>query len=160
VIVREPALRAAKLDDRTFRQIVRHTPLVSIDLIVLDDRGRALLGLRAKEPARGFWFVCGGRIRNAEPIIEAFDRIATDELGWALDFSEARSRGVYEHLYPTNRFEEPGYGTHYVVLAYEISQANGVDPRPDHQHSELKWWSVPDLLASPVVHTYTKAYFR
>jgi hypothetical protein len=31
--------------------------------------------------------------------------------------------------------------------------------RPDAQHRELAWWRVPDLLASPEVHPYTKAYF-
>ena len=33
-------------------------------------------------------------------------------------------------------------------------------PKPDHQHSEFKWWSIEDLLASPEVHNYCKNYFH
>ena len=155
----KPDPDAARLDEEAFRQIVRHAPLVSIDLIVLDRQGRALLGLRANEPARGFWFVCGGRILKGEAIRDGFARIMRHEMGHECAFTEAKPRGVYEHLYETNRFGEPGFGTHYVVLAYEIVVPDHLELRPDAQHRELAWWRVPDLLASPEVHPYTKAYF-
>jgi colanic acid biosynthesis protein WcaH len=53
-----------------------------------------------------------------------------------------------------------GYGTHYVVLGYELRWPSTAVPRPDDQHSELRWWSVPELLASDRVHENAKAYFR
>ena len=155
----QPDPDAARLDEDIFRQIVRHAPLVSIDLVVLDRQGRALLGLRTNEPALGFWFVCGGRILKGEAIRDGFARIMRHEMGHACAFTEAKPRGVYEHLYETNRFGEPGFGTHYVVLAYEIVVPDHLELRPDAQHRELAWWRVPDLLASPEVHPYTKAYF-
>lgn len=155
-----PDRHIAKLDDETFRHVVRHAPLVSIDLIVLDRRHRALLGLRANEPARGFWFVCGGRILKGEAIRRGFARVMREELGYACAFAEARSRGVFEHRYETNRFGEPGFGTHYIVLAYEVVLPDDLDLRPDAQHRELAWWHISDLLASPAVHPYTKAYFE
>jgi len=37
-----------------------------------------------------------------------------------LAFKDARFLGVFEHLYPTNFTEKEDFGTHYVVLAYEI----------------------------------------
>lgn len=37
-------------------------PLVSFDLIIRDPDGRALLRLRTNDPAKGFYFVPGGRI--------------------------------------------------------------------------------------------------
>jgi colanic acid biosynthesis protein WcaH len=82
-----------------------------------------------------------------------------NELGYTCAFTEAMPRGVYEHLYETNRFGDPGFGTHYIVLAYEVVVPDHLEPRPDAQHRELAWWRVPDLLASPEVHPYTKAYF-
>jgi colanic acid biosynthesis protein WcaH len=48
---------------------------------VLDCQGRALLGLRANEPAYGLWFVCGGRILKGEPIRDGFGRIIAHETG-------------------------------------------------------------------------------
>lgn len=46
----------------TFKTVIESTPLVSIDLIVLNSEGKILLGKRLKHPAQGYWFVPRGRI--------------------------------------------------------------------------------------------------
>ncbi len=69
-----PAPRASKarpLARDAFLAVVRDAPLVSIDLVLPDDVGRLLMGLRTNEPARGSWFVPGGRILKDEPLDEA-----------------------------------------------------------------------------------------
>ena len=48
-----------RLDRSRFLEVVRDSPLVSIDLVVRDDAGRALLGYRVNAPARNTWFVSG-----------------------------------------------------------------------------------------------------
>ena len=68
--------------------------------------------------------------------------------------------GVFEHFYDSNRSGNGGYGTHYVVLGYELRWPSAAVPRPDDQHSELRWWPVAELLASDRVHENAKAYFR
>jgi colanic acid biosynthesis protein WcaH len=142
-----------------FRQIVRHTPLVSIDLVITDDTGHVLLGLRTNEPARGVWFVPGGIIRKNETISDAFQRILQAETGRNAAVTDAEFLGVYQHFYDANHFEEPGWGTHYVVLGYRLR----VGARPaialDDQHSRICWMAPTDILASPDVHENTKAYF-
>lgn len=152
-----PAPRS--LDADALRHVVRSAPLVSIDLIVRDPAGRVLLGLRSNEPARGWYFVPGGMIRKNESLAEAFARILTGETGLAGDFAAARLLGAYEHFYDTNRFAEPGYGTHYIALGYELRLAAPQAALADAQHSELRWWTVADLLAAPEVHANVKAYF-
>jgi hypothetical protein len=76
------------------------------------------------------------------------------------DFESARFLGVYQHMYSNNRFGEPDVGTHYVVLAYELS----LNPRPavmlDSQHSICEWMDEADLKSRHTVHQYTKAYFQ
>jgi colanic acid biosynthesis protein WcaH len=91
-----------KLSHDELAGVVKKTPLVSIDLVVKNNRGEILVGLRKNEPARGFWFVPGGRILKDERIAEAFARIGHDELGIDLAFEDARFLGVFEHLYPNN----------------------------------------------------------
>jgi len=93
-------------------------------------------------------------------IDDAFSRILYTETGLNLQRSSARFLGVYEHLYSVNRFCEPGYGTHYVVLGYDVTLQNRPDIQLDDQHSAIKWLPIPDLLAAPDVHENTKAYFR
>jgi len=56
------------LDDKKFLEIADLSPLVSIDLIVYNDKNKVLLGKRANRPAKDYWFVPGGRIRKNEKI--------------------------------------------------------------------------------------------
>lgn len=142
-----------------FRVVVRHAPLVSIDLIVTRADGGVLLGLRSNAPARGTWFVPGGRVRKDERIADAFVRIARAELGVPLRVDGAAFAGVFEHFYPTNFAGAPEVSTHYVVLAYRVPWPEGAAPVADAQHEELRWWPVAELLAAPEVHPHVKAYF-
>ena len=145
-------------DDEAFLGIVEATPLVAIDLVIGDERGRVLLGKRVNRPAQGSWFVPGGRIRKDERIRDALARIAQAELGAPV--GEAMLLGAFDHLYADNFLGRPGITTHYVVLAYACTLGAGAAPRPDRQHSELRWWEAGELLASPEVHENTKRYFR
>jgi colanic acid biosynthesis protein WcaH len=145
--------------DRTLLTIIQHTPLVSIDLIIYNPKGEVLLGLRRNRPARGTWFVPGGRIRKDERISLALLRIAKTEVGLELEPRSAHLLGVYEHMYEDNFSGKAGVSTHYVVLGFEIHLDAPFDPQGDDQHSRMQWWSIKQLLASPEVHANTKAYF-
>ncbi|MDP2000518.1 MAG: hypothetical protein Q8K22_13130 [Rhodoferax sp.] len=54
------------LDFDTFLDVVNHTPLVAVDLVLVRGGHEVLLGLRNNRPAQGFWFVPGGRILKNE----------------------------------------------------------------------------------------------
>ena len=149
-----------ELSKETFIQIVKYTPLISIDLIIKNQNGDILLGLRKNEPARGNWFVPGGRIRKNEYIADAFSRISDTELGIELKLSSAKFLGVYEHLYSQNFAQVPDISTHYVVLAYEQFLNSELNDFPLSQHKEFQWWPIDEVLKSDLVHPYTKNYFR
>jgi GDP-mannose mannosyl hydrolase len=147
------------LDEDELKSIVRLTPLVSIDLIIRDPERKVLVAMRNNEPAKGYYFVPGGRIRKDEPIGVAFNRILETEVGCQFKFEQARFLAAFEHIYPANRFGEPGYGTHYVVLAYEIQFTARPSIVLDTQHHDFAWMDEAELQASPRVHRYTRAYF-
>ncbi|MHC4062059.1 MAG: GDP-mannose mannosyl hydrolase, partial [Planctomycetota bacterium] len=142
-----------------YAEVVKKTALVSIDLVVKNERGEILVGLRNNAPAKGSWFVPGGRILKDERIAEAFERIAYDELGIRPAFKDARFLGVFEHLYPNNFTEKEEFSTHYVVLAYEIKIAETALNPPRNQHSEHKWLTKQSLDKEADIHPYTRAYF-
>jgi colanic acid biosynthesis protein WcaH len=146
------------LDDRTFLQIIDATPLVSIDLVIRNERDQVLMGKRSNRPAKGLWFVPGGRIRKKERVEEALRRIAAAETGVAP--RQATLLGVFDHIYDDNFAGEPGVSTHYVVIAFGYRLQDCGSVRPDAQHSELRWWDVPALLESAEVHENTRAYFQ
>ncbi|MGD2112757.1 MAG: GDP-mannose mannosyl hydrolase [Gammaproteobacteria bacterium] len=144
-------------DDIDFLQAIRATPLVSIDLIVRDGDGRILAGMRRNEPARGTWFVPGGRIRKDETLASALARISHWELGVTFTADDVRFAGVYEHFYDTNFTGSEGISTHYVVLAYVVERTLDTNDLPCGQHSDWTWLSQPALAN---VHPNTLAYLE
>lgn len=157
-INREPA-PGARLQPREFEDIIRLTPLVAIDLVVRSPDGRVLVGYRKNEPAKDCFFNPGGRITKNETLAAAFRRISLAELGVEKHIEQARFMGVYEHFYATNNPERPGFGTHYVVLAYELIAPPHDWRPPNDQHAEFAWLTEDELLRSPQVHQHTKDYF-
>jgi len=150
----------ARLEPGDFATVIRLTPLVAIDLIVRSAEGKVLLGRRIHEPAKGWFFVPGGRITKNETLAAAFSRISLAELGAEKQLGEARLLGVYDHIYRANHFERDGFGTHYVVLAYELTSPLQAAALPKDQHGEYAWQTEAELLRCPEVHENTKAYFR
>jgi colanic acid biosynthesis protein WcaH len=147
------------LTTEEFLAVVDKAPLVSIDLVVRDCQRRLLLGLRANDPARGFWFVPGGRIRKRETLDEAFARISVKELGVETPRACAQLLGVFTHQYDTNFAGAPQIDTHYVVIAYAVELALDLTALPRTQHSEYQWWTPSDAAMSEAVHPNNLPYF-
>jgi colanic acid biosynthesis protein WcaH len=148
-----------RLEPEDFDSIVRLTPLVSIDLIVRSPDGRVLVGRRRNEPAKGYFFTAGGRVTKNETLAAAFTRISMAELGAEKRIEDARFLGVFEHIYPTNNHGVAGFGTHYVVLAYELTSGVEALRLPKDQHGEFAWLTEDELLHSPAIHENVKTYF-
>ena len=139
--------------------VIRLAPLIAIDFVIRNARGEVLLGLRNNEPAKDWYFVPGGMVLKNERLAEAFTRLLKTETNYMRRIEDAQLLGAFEHFYKNNRFGNSDYGTHYVVLGYELGMPDAAEPKPDDQHSELRWWPLAELLASDQVHGHTKAYF-
>jgi colanic acid biosynthesis protein WcaH len=146
------------LDEQTFEQVVRSAPLCSIDFVIRDPDSYTLVGLRINEPAKGYNFVPGGRVRKDERLADAFRRILAEETSIEADLSDAKYLGVFEHFYTTNKFGKPGFGTHYICHAYALALGRRPIVTADRQHSELIW-ARPTELSKLNLHPYSAAYF-
>ncbi|MCP3705218.1 GDP-mannose mannosyl hydrolase [Pseudoalteromonas sp.] len=146
------------LDNTTFKTVLQHTPLVSIDLLVKNKQGEYLLGMRTNRPAQGYWFVPGGRIFKNERMDDAFLRLTQGELGIQVPRQQATFLGAFEHLYEDSAMDA-AISTHYVVLGYEIALDIELAELPQEQHAQYTWMSESALLASESVHLHTKQYF-
>ncbi len=147
-----------QLNKEKFLDVIANAPLVAIDLVIRDSWNRILLGRRINEPAKGKWFVPGGRIYKGETLEVAFERICVTEIGEHHSLSEARFIGTFTHIYNTNVFGAEGIATHYIVLAFEIRVGKEIQMRVNAQHSEFKWSTHED--ADSDIHKYVKAYFN
>ncbi len=152
--------KTAKLNYDELIQVVKNTPLVSIDLIVKNSHSEILVGLRKNEPAKDYWFVPGGRILKNERIAQAFERIAKEELGINIAYEQAKFLGVFEHFYKNNFAQKEDFTTHYVVLAHQMNISENLLQLPNTQHQEYKWLSKDSMSKEKKVHPYTKAYLR
>lgn len=146
-----------------FRIVVQNTPLISMDFIVKNiDTEEILLGKRVYKPAFGYYFTLGGRIFKNETIIEAQNRIFSNEFGFTLN-QIPKFLGIFEHFY-NDSFVDDKISTHYVNLGYEItlseSELEMIDNLPKEQHSSYRWFTLDELLLSDEVHKYVKDYYK
>ncbi|WP_026958944.1 GDP-mannose mannosyl hydrolase [Aliagarivorans taiwanensis] len=153
------------LPKATFSAVIASTPLVSIDLVVQNPQGQVLLGRRLNRPAQGCWFVPGGRIVKDETMASALQRLTRDELGVALQLSEGKFLGTFEHFYHDNVFFDEGesanqFSTHYVVLAYRYVLDLPLADLPAEQHGDYCWFDIDEALACDDVHQHTQWYLH
>ena len=146
-----------KLPLNVFKVVVENTPLIAIDLIV-EKNGLFLLGKRINEPAKGFYFVPGGRIFKGEKIKDAFKRITKEEIRREINIEYANFLGIYEHFYE-NSFVDEHISTHYIVLAYKVKIKNDLN-LPLSQHENYIWLTKEEIIKNKAIHPYSKAYFR
>ena len=151
------------LSDETFKSVIQHTPLISIDLIVRNEQDEVLLGKRVNAPAKDYWFVPGGRVRKNETLDDAFIRLVKEELGIESGMTRADAKfiGVFEHFYDDCVFGD-GISTHYIVLAYEIDNTN-IKLKlhkilGGNQHSEVGFIDLHNASKDEKIHYFTKQY--
>ncbi|WP_435127665.1 NUDIX domain-containing protein [Halobaculum sp. D14] len=138
--------------DDVWADVVEYVPVPSVDLVVLCDGG-VLLAKRRNEPARGEWFVPGGRIRKGERIEASVRRVAREELG--VDVAVEAELGAYDHLYDTADVPDAN-GKHYVAHGYVVAPDSETFALDD-QHDDARVFA-PAELADLDLHPNVAAY--
>jgi colanic acid biosynthesis protein WcaH len=133
------------LPDDIFYFISRTTPMVNVDLLVRDSKGRVLLSWRDDIYSGSGWHVPGGIIRYKETFSERIQKTAEKELGVRVDHSPAPIK-VVELMLPEH--ENRG---HFISLLYKCSVPDDFIPnnegKSDHTPGYLMWHDAcPDNL--------------
>jgi len=147
------------LSNEEFKSIIKLTPLVAFDMII-DYNDKILLGKRINDPAKGFYFIPGGRILKNETLESACKRLTQAELGIEINLNKFTFHMNAEHIYDNNFFNDD-FKTHYVCLCYKyrLTDEEFQKINIDSQHEETKWMSIKELLINDYVHQNTKNYF-
>lgn len=146
----------------TFKAAVKYFPLPSVNLLIQNDRGEYLYLLRNNQPAKGLWWVPGGRLLNGETIVEASQRILAQETGLSADIVSVSDR-LLEELWDTSVYapsELTNYDpstacVHYWTTAVHLRLSGPASIHMDAQSSEARWFR--DL---PNHHPYLRRYFE
>lgn len=139
---------AKRLPDSLWGDVQDSVVIVTSDTIVLCE-GNILLGKRKIEPAKGLWWIFGGKILPGESIEESAARNLQRELGLAIDDSRFIPLGTWCSVVWSRREQPPqDHGVHNVILPtfLALAPAEKDSIRLDKDHSELQWIKPQDLL--------------
>jgi colanic acid biosynthesis protein WcaH len=140
------------IPDEEWATIVRNVPIVSVDLLIYTDDG-VVLGKRTNEPAKGEWFIPGGRVHKGETRTEAVHRIAAEEVGVEVEITE--SLGAFEHIYDTA--ETDGVDSkHYLANGYVV-EPQSADFRSSEQHATFQIFRPETVTLHPNIVAYIEA---
>ena len=150
---------------KTFENIVTHRPICALDLCILNEKNELLLGKRKNPPAKGYFFVPGGRLRKGETLNLATNRLLKSELNYELpekNFEKIKLLGAFEHFYDENFLGNKSFSSHYLIIAYSISlrflNKKCTDSFND-QHEKYLWYNnklEKDIKIHPYVNKYLK----
>ena len=119
-----------------YSQILEHMPIPCIDF-VLCHKGKVLLTYRTQEPAKGQWWVQGGRVFKHESLHDAVQILAKREIGSEVEI--IKQIGGYEYHSDKAAFGVKN-GTHAFVIVYLAKPSNdNFYVSMDKTHSKYKW---------------------
>ena len=107
---------------RLYKKILEILPIFCVD-IILNSGDTVFLFKRAYEPAKGKWWLIGGRVLRGETIEGAVIRKVKEEVG--VDAKIRKMVGIYEHFFPVNRFDtaKKKIGTHSICACFLVEPA-------------------------------------
>lgn len=137
----------------TYNLFLEMMPIACVDFVLVMD-GKALLVNRSDPPAKGQWWVPGGRVIKGEFMRETAVRKAKEEIG--IDISVGPIIHTDETIFQDGPYGIPVHSINTCFFVYPVSE--DVVPQLDSHHSEYCWINkVGSDLHQYVRHCLIKA---
>lgn len=133
-----------------YKEILKKTVVSCIDIII-NNNGKFLLLKRKNEPAKGRWWLPGGRIHRGETFETACARKVKQETG--LDIKSFENLGVVETIFDSGPFGDP---VHTINVMASVDSDGDVNM--DSQSEEYVWLDRIDEKYS--IHEDTIKYLK
>ena len=101
------------LPDDVFFYISRTTPLINVDLLIKDEKGRTLLSWRNDQYAGKGWHVPGGIVRFKETLETRVRKAAETEIGTNVSF-DPTPMAINQLIHP-----ERSIRSHFISILYK-----------------------------------------
>lgn len=142
-----------RLEKELYRTIVHHLIITCIDVFVYDPiNQRYLLVKRKQRPAKGIWWVPGGRHCKGESFFEAAIRKCKEEL--SIDIQPIALLNNYSTIFPDSEWECQTHTINQVVFALIHPDSY---PKVDPNHDTWRWFA---LTESPSNSEFFEDYNR
>jgi len=120
------------IEDNLYRTIVENVVIVCVDIILTTDENSFLLLRRVNEPAKGEWWLPGGRINKGETVEQAFRRKLKQEL--SLEGAFVKIVSVEETI-----FDKSIGSPHTINIVGHMQVSHMPLLSLDNQHDAFKW---------------------
>ncbi|CAG9463539.1 unnamed protein product [Pedinophyceae sp. YPF-701] len=133
-----PRLGPSTLTADVYSKMVQMLPIVCVDCVLQRADGKFLLVERVQEPAKGFWWLPGGRLLKNESFFEGAVRKLKQETG--IECTPAKLLAVYNAMYPRSAWDTEDYvGTHTVNAVVLMPVSQEVELKLDAQAKAHVW---------------------
>jgi colanic acid biosynthesis protein WcaH len=144
------------LPEEVFLYISRTTPLINVDLLIQDEKGRTLLSWRNERYTGTGWHVPGGIIRFKENIETRIGKVAETEIGAEVSFDPV-PLAINQMIHPHQEIRG-----HFISLLYKCFVKSAFVPENKglsrNDHGYVAWHdSCPEPLFK--YHEIYRGYF-
>lgn len=131
-----------------YNQILENMPIACVDIAIVAE-GAVLLVKRNDAPAKGEWWLPGGRVRKGEMMKETAARKAREEVG--IECHVGPIVHTAETIFPDGPDGIPVHSINACFFLYPVNKDFKVNL--DNHHEETKWInSIPEGLHPYVKH--------
>ena len=124
-----------------YKEILEKIAIPCVDVVIENDLGEILMIKRDNEPAKGRWWLPGGRIFKRETIRAAAIRKIREEVG--LELNDVIIVGVYETIFDEGPFGIKT-GTHSVNVLVKGRVKSFDNMKTNGDHSGAKFFKDVD----------------
>ena len=122
------------LPEKFYQDVLSSIPVPCVDAIIIY-KNKFLLGKRINEPAKGKWWLIGGRIHKGETMKKAVKRKVQEETKLKIKTVEFLTND--ETIFKTSHL---GVSSHTINSIFIVRVSSIEKLKKDNQHSELKWF--------------------
>lgn len=117
-----------------YNQILTAMPIPCVDIAMVH-KGAVLLVRRKAKPAKGEWWVPGGRVLKGEMMADTARRKASEEVG--IDCHVGPIVHTAETIFPDGPGDIPVHSINSCFFVYPVKKT--VKPVLDRYHGEFQW---------------------
>jgi colanic acid biosynthesis protein WcaH len=140
-------LQSALIPQDLYNQILINVPIACVD-ITLVSHGKVLLVKRSVAPAKGQWWVPGGRVLKGEMMVDTAKRKAIDEVGIRVHVGPIVHTA--ETIFDDGPFDITVHSINSCFFVYPADP--DYQPALDNHHEDCRWVNTIE----PALHPYVK----
>ena len=145
---KKPTKKEYFLPNEEYGRALRALVISTCDIAVLNSGGKLLLAKRTWEPAKGQFWIIGGRRIPGESFGESALRNLKHELGIEVTPARFQYLGGYSMVFAKRRQapKQDGVHTDSTVMIVHLSEQEMTAIEPNEEYSETQWFVLQDVV--------------